>query len=796
MRLSLNGQDWVLMGYKPFEPFFNHTQGKKIGVTIHPQVEGIPATVPGSIHDDLLRANYIKDPGVANQSLSCEWVENRDWVYRKSFIDQRIDLSTNVDLVFEGLNHKAHVYFNDVDLGEHHNPNTTFRIDVTSLMKHENTLEVVIYETTKEQGQIGGTQTLQTMTQYFGYGWDFGTRLVGLGIFRDVYLDIYDSLLEDLVIKTSILGEKGKITIEGLMKNKNTLHVTVEDNNLLCYQGSFDVQDEFKHTIWIDHVKWWYVNGYGDPHLYRLTLKSGELNEGYQEKKMDIGFKSVRYLQNDSAKSSLPYTFEINGKRVWIRGVSMTNLDHMLGRVKSSDYAYYVEKLKEMNVNLVRLWGGGVREQDEFYRLCDQHGILVWQDFFQSQSSAWGNASLHTSFLSQLSDAAIETVKMLRNHVSTLIYCGGNELKDDEMKPLGLSHPNMMMLQNIVRRYHPEALFYPTTPSGPRFSYDENQRGQHLHHNVHGPWTWHVNHFSYYRDADWLFLAEFGVNALSHVETLKRIIPSDLLHDLGARSNPFWSFRNKGWWHSTSRDQMIFGDHTMITLEDQSDVSQFLQSEGIRYAIERNRSRAFECSGNIIWQFNEPWPNIECTSIIDYDRHPKYAFYGISESYRKMIISASFDDMSIKNELIFNVDVSHVNGISEGKIHIEVWDLHGCIDQKVIVYAPKGYHQMIYQGHVSLHDHHDDIIFLRLWFEGTERIERVYYFKRVADAFRVLLYPKHCPQVTYTHDGVSLENDQKHPLIHRFKQYEHAAYPTPWVIVFPNQSTYVQFKKP
>lgn len=626
------------------------------------------------------------------------------------------------------------------------------------------------------------------MTQYFGYGWDFSTRLVGLGIFRDAYLHAYEANLVDIVLRPIIIGEKGKLILEGSIQTDAQLEIELFDLDHLIYHVVMDVSPIVHHVIWVDAVKLWNANGCGDSFLYHLRLKLKIEGDEQDEKMYAIGFKDIRYLSNEnSPKHSLPYTVEINGKCVWIKGVSMINIDHMLGRVTYDDYEFYIKKMKEMNVNLVRMWGGSVKESDIFYTLCDQYGILVWQDFFQSQSSAFGKASTHTPFLSKLSQAAINTVKQLRNHVSVIIYCGGNELKDDEMKPLTIDHPNLMMLNQIVKTYHPESLFYPTTPSGPSFSYNVKNMHRHLHHNIHGPWTLHPDHFRYYRDADWLFQAEFGVNALANSKTLNRIMPKNLTRDLVMRTDSFWSLRNKHWWDSSSRDLSYFGSETLNQLEDYVAASQFIQSEGIRYAIERNRARAYACSGNIVWQFNEPWPNVDCTSIIDYDKHEKIAYYGIRESYRNFIISASFDDMTVYDHLSFRVDVSNTSSIEHALISIEVWDTERCLYQQQIEYSQLRDAQVIHDVSIQLDKTTHDLLMIRLYSGHPVDYERIYYFRRSNNAFSELIKANGKLLKRSDDNSITFYHDHNHPVIHRLSDREHVEFETPWIVVFPGQ---------
>jgi len=792
MKQSLNGSNWTLEGYKPFEPYFNLTQGRIINFVLPARISSITGHVPGSVHDDLLQAGMIKDPYIGIQSLDVEWVENRDWVYKKTFQCDVLNQYTSHTLVLEGINHHAYIVLNGKIIGEHFNVNTPCQIDVTHQLKKKNTLEIVILETVKEQGQIGGPSTIRYQTQYFGYGWDFGTRLVGLGIHRDVYILHETITVQDIQVIPTIIGQKGKIILQGKISHLSEINIIVKDEKKIVSNVQKKVEGIFSFEIWIDNVKSWHPNGQGFPHLYQMVIQRKDQDSTFDVMTLDVGFKTVRYLKNEGAKKSLPYTLEINGEKTWIRGVCMTNLDHMIGRITDDDYLFYVLAMKDMNVNLVRLWGGGVREHDRFYELCDHHGIMVWQDFFQSQSSALGLASQDRSFCEQLSLSAIETIKKTRNHVSTVIYCGGNELKDENMIPLTFLHPNITTPQKLVKQLNPQVFFYPTTPSGPNFGPVEQGNHFNMNHNVHGPYTYQDNHYRHYNHGDWQYLGEFGINALSSIQTLKKIIPYDKIAEINQQDHWFWSVRNSGWWNSSFRDSAYFGNDQWESLEQRIIVSQWIQAEGVAYAIERNRSRAFQSSGNNIWQLNEPWPNIDCTSLIDYYKFKKLAFYAVKKAYAPLVVCAVFDDVFLSSDFQASIEILNFVEETEGQVNVTLWDQYHILLKESYDYYKQGYKTIVTQFNYAFNKHDGDVIILHLSYHGTIEATRTYLFKRKNQSFTSFFSFKKQPKISSEKNLMMIYNPHDEIIFYPFASQNITYSKEPWAILYPHQKISIE----
>ena len=632
MRTYLNGDDWTLTGYMAETPAFNRAFGEKYNFIVGGCTPALRASVPGGVHSALLKAGIIRDPYILLQNLDCEWVENREWVYERQF---DADVSApHCDLVFEGINASAQIFLNGVFLGRTENPNISYSFDVKGILRQkDNRLQVVLEAVAREQGQISCGHTTHFMTQRYGYGWDFCTRLVCVGIFRGVYLESYCNISpRSLRIRVQMCGGEGEVSVQGSAEAETRLRVVLGKDGAERAE-TFSVAGEFCVKLVQPDPQLWYPVGYGEQPLYVLRAEdavSGDLLfEG------EVGFRSISYRKNEGAPAdSAPYTLCVNGREVYLKGVCVLNFDQMTDRVTHEDIEFYLQRAKDCGFNLLRLWGGGLEEEEYFYSVCDRLGLLVWRDFFQSQSDYTGAASLDPYFLERLRESAESTVKLLNRHCCLAFYCGGNELKGENFTPVKADHPNIAMLAKIVEEQAPGVLFYPSCANGPNFNYKKNEGNCNHNHNIHGPWTFAENHFLYYNEGDWLYQGEFGVNGLSDIQTIRKVFCGEENFNYKDPENMLQLNRNIFWWNSYPRDRQYFS--RLRTVQEQVFASQFMQAYGISYAIERNRARAMRCSGCNLWMLNEPYPNSDCASVIDFYKRSKAAAYFVRRANAKV----------------------------------------------------------------------------------------------------------------------------------------------------------------
>lgn len=653
MRYDLSQCRWQLKGYYPWVPLKDTSMetGKELmGIT-----DWIDAQVPGGVHLDLLRAGLIPHPYPDLNSLCCEWVENRWWLYRTYLNAASLPAGERQLLVFEGLDYDASIYLCGRLLCRHQGMYERIELNITELVasaRQPMELKVLFRHAPDEMGQIGMTSRTFTQKSRFNYKWDFSTRLVNLGIWEKCYVEtVQQGRITEPCLYSAIEDGEGIIFLSARLDATHPLgdfsaSCTVEGQGAAIKAPVQLCGDTLTCRISIHNPLLWYPNGYGSQPLYQVTLRLYCQGQCCDTLSRSIGIRSLKYRQNEgSPADALPYTFVINGLPIYIKGVNMTPLDHLYGAVSEEHYEQMVLSMRHMNVNMVRVWGGGIIEKECFYDLCDRYGILIWQEFIQSSSGIDNIPSKRPEFLELLERTAVNAVTCRRSHTALTVWSGGNELNDEHFHPAGYSDANLSMLQGIVQRLDPQRLFLPTSASGPRefISYEQG-----VSHDIHGHWNYCGNpeHYRLYGQSDSLFHSEFGTDGMCSPRSLNKFLSARYQTLEPAEDNI--CYRHHGeWWCTFRRDTEIFGPRCSI--EELSACSQWMQAEGLRYILESNRRRKFKNSGSIIWQINEPWPNVSCTSLLDYYMEPKMAYYWCQNAFADFAVSLQYSKLDWKS---------------------------------------------------------------------------------------------------------------------------------------------------
>lgn len=722
MEISLSNLNWQVKGYWPYVPI--KEKSMETGQTLHGVTPWIDAKVPGGVHYDLWKAGYIQNPYYARNSLNCEWVENRWWMYRTDFDGQSgcEDLtSERVFLVFKGMDYEAMIYFNDELLGTHKGMYEHKRIDLTGKIKEHNKLVVIFKGIPSEMGQIGYTSATSTQKSRFNYKWDFSTHLVNIGFWQDVVLDIVEEAqIEDLFIRTDMEDDLGMIRVSGKVctsrnrEEAQRLSVKVcigspgdksssdvrwirehemldedsvsadgltevmeEDPPLRIEEVSLNADGSFDKPIVVINPQLWYPNGEGEQPLYPVTCSVHEGENQLYTCTKHVGIRSFTYAHNEREHAgALPYTFVVNGKKTFVKGVNITPLDHIYGNVTREQYAYLITAMVNAGINMVRVWGGGLIEKEIFYDLCDKNGILIWQEFIQSSSGIDNKPCEEAAFLQLLEANAKAAVLEKRNHTALMVYSGGNELMEEADRPVSAANKNIALLKSIVDTYDGTRLFLPTSASGPR-EFITREKG--VSHDVHGNWRYEGNpeHYELYGQSDNLFHSEFGMDGTSSVKSLEKFLPEESGKPTLMSGDLNWQHHGE-WWGTYLRDVEMFGEiaKTKENLMLFTKCSQFMQSEGLRFMIEADRRRAFQNSGTIIWQLNEPWPNASCTNLIDYYGETKSAYYQVKRAYERQHISMTYRKLNyapneeIKEDIV--VSNSDEGFLAEAEVLVRV----------------------------------------------------------------------------------------------------------------------------
>jgi beta-mannosidase len=679
-------------------------------------------------------AGLIPDPDFGLNSRACEWTSERDWVYVKQFATPELPPGGLARLRFEGVDYECHVFLNGQHLGDHEGMYDAFEFDVTGALMAEgmNQLVVVMEHAPREVGQIGRTSEVRLWKARFAYSWDWCTRLVPIGIFDSVSLLVTGpAFIADAQVTPQLSDDLGAaevgvtVTLGGSCRDAAHVRVEVgfEGQSLASSEAAVLSADGCRLSLPVPGPRLWWPNGYGEQPLYQARVGLlGEDGRLLDERTVTFGLRRVRAIRNDGAPAdALPYVLEVNDKRVFMKGWNWAPISQLYGRAPRERYEHWLGLARNAHCNLLRVWGGGLLEKRAFYELCDAHGIMVWQEFIQSSSGIDNRPSAEPEYLSYIRGQAERMIPRRRNHPSLVIWCGGNELMHDDWTPLDDTQPALAALRDCVQRLDPGRLWLPTSGSGPVANASLEQVGR--MHDVHGPWQYQgpEEHYRLYNGIDPLLHAEFGVEGAANLSSMRRCNPPDQLWPPD-ETNPLWLHRGS-WWVQRAMMTRVFGG--IADLETYVWASQFLQAEGLRYAIESNRRRKWRCAGTSPWQFNESWPNLSCTNVVDYFGQPRPAYWWCRNAYEPLHVSARYDKLGWQEGETLVADVWVNNSLTgtECTVCWQVLDLQGEVlarGERAAAVA-EGSAQQVTRAEWPVRDLSDGIFILRLRAEAPGR---------------------------------------------------------------------------
>ncbi|MDW8104358.1 MAG: glycoside hydrolase family 2 TIM barrel-domain containing protein [Armatimonadota bacterium] len=665
MQLCLDGNDWSLVPLLPHEFWWRQAWKESWSPKgCPPWGEWIRACVPGDVIADALDAGLIPHPYKDLNSLACEWLSERDWVYRKQFRVPEEWQGKHVRLRFDGVDDACEVYLNERLLGKHEGMFLPFEFDVTEHLRfgEANSLTVLVEHMPPVdvvQGQIGWTSRARRWKARFAYDWDWCTRLVPLGIWQSVSLLASDGVwVEDVWVRPRPEGEgaqvEARIQLHSVLPEASEwslqLCVISPEGDFVAYQNEpvylqAGARMEYVATLGIPSPQLWYPHDMGEQPLYRLRATLAQEGNVSVVREVTFGIRTVRAVANkDAPPDALPYTLEVNGKSLFVKGWNWVPHEQMYGRVRLERYERLLKLAREAGCNLLRVWGGGLLEREEFYNLCDRLGILVWQEFPLSSSGIQNAPPEDEEYLQYIEAQARQMVPLRRNHPSLVLWCGGNELMDDQYVPLTDAHPALARLKSVVQELDPERLWLPTSASGPVEGASAELAGTSKMHDVHGPWVYlgAEEHYRFYNTIDPLYHSEFGVEGAANLPIFERFISPEYWFPPDA-TNRVW-LHHGSWWTHREKLEALFG--RIEDLETFIRASQWMQAEGLRYAIESHRRRQGRCSGVSPWQFNEPYPNTACTNVVDYLGQPKPAYWWARRAYQPVHVSLRYEKLT------------------------------------------------------------------------------------------------------------------------------------------------------
>jgi beta-mannosidase len=652
-RLDLGSLQWSLRGWHPWQ--WKLAKTAELGSVLPAVVGPVPARVPGSVQQALRDAGLIPDWNVSTNSLACEWVENRHWSFETTLPIEWCRRAGRKILHAQGLDHAGEIRCGATTAGEFDVAFVPHRFDLsdaiaTHLAAHPDAagvpLTVVFTHVPRALGQVGYSSRIRDWKPRYYYVWDWTVRVVQIGVWDALTLRVEpDGAIASARAFTRYDHRSGgasvtaAVTLASLPGAGATLHLALRDGDTVLATADAEATSlETTLSLGLDRVERWNLAGRGDAKRYGLVVTvrdaSGATLDTWQK---PVGFRDVRWLPCEGAPADAePWLMEVNGERVFVFGANWVPPRTVFADVTSEHYRALLEAYRDHGFNLLRVWGGAALEREAFYDLCDELGLLVWQEMPFS-SSGLDNVPADDAEATRAAESITRSyVARRQHHPSLVIWCGGNELAwgpnrsrvgggepmDDSVAPLDA-------MAAAVKQMDPDRKWVPTSPTGPRFLADAKEFGRGLHHDVHGPWNlWGTMDAwrEYWSGDDTLLRSEVGVPGASDADLIR-----DYCDDAGlpaSLDHPAWRHVAQ-WWVQWDAYLSAGGDAT--SLEGYVRWSQQRQAEGLAIALGACLARFPRCGGFIVWMGHDCFPCPVNTSVFDFHGRPKPAAIAMRE---------------------------------------------------------------------------------------------------------------------------------------------------------------------
>lgn len=652
----------------------------------------LPATVPGTVHTDLLANGKIPDPFYRTNERDLQWIDKKDWEYQATLqIDADTLAHDHLELCFFGLDTFADVYFNDALVLQAENMFRTWTADIKAHAKVGNNVLQIVFRSPIQEGlkrlaalgynppavvdwsEIGGLgdKHVSMFVRKAGYhfGWDWGPRFVTSGIWRKVTLRAWNAArISDLhIVQNSVTADEAKLTavFEVHSDAAGPAVIELQSPSDPAVKARAQIQlvpgvNTAELSFVVAKPKLWWTNGLGEAFLYDFV---GQLVTARASDRREVrtGLRSLKIVQKPDVQGT-SFFVELNGVPVFMKGANYIPNDNFLPRVTRAVYERVVRSAVDTHMNMLRVWGGGIYENDEFYELCDRNGILIWHDFMFACVMYPGDQD----FLDNVRQEAIDNVRRLRNHPCIALWVGNNEIdtawqndvpgggwkwkeqytqaQRDQMWATyqAIFH---QMLPQVVSQHDAQRFYWPSSPLAAWDGKDVRhadiatpQQSGDIHY--WGVW-WAQKPFSIYRSRIGRFMSEYGFQSFPEFRTIEAFAQPG---DYGIFSEVMKAHQRSYIGNGTiktymERDYKVPADFRQFLY-----VGQVLQAEGIKVAMEAHRARMPYCMGSLFWQINDCWPVASWSSIDYYGRWKAQQYFARKSFARELVTSWIVDD--------------------------------------------------------------------------------------------------------------------------------------------------------
>lgn len=703
-----------------------------------------PIQVPSSVQQELIRLGILPDPFYGTNEQRVQWVEEEDWLYKTTFEITQEDMRHDaVELIFEGLDTYADVVLNGEKIIVANNMFVGYREEVKQRLRvGENKLTIHFKSPIKEllplrtktgfEYPADNDHRRERVSVYarkapYHFGWDWGMRMVQMGIWRDVKLHFYNKAhIADYHIRqltnsgeqTTVVNE---IEIEALGVENATLVVsyqtpyqrtvadTLQNIKLKKGKNTFHIKQQ------IDSALLWMPREWGEQHRYSFTstLHIGDVAVGHATRK--IGLRSIRLIQEQDSMGRSFY-FLVNGIPFFAKGANYIPGDIVTTRQDSAYYEQLFDHIVSANMNMVRVWGGGVYEDDYFYELADRYGILVWQDFM----FACTTYPHDTNFLKNVASEAIYNIKRLRHHPSIALWCGNNEISEG-MKYWGWEKkysPTIMenfkvgyqqlfkeLLPNTVKQYHPSTDYIHTSPDSANWGRPHTLPYGDAHY-----WgVWYGREpFEILDKRIPRFMSEFGFQSFPEMKTIRSFSPPS---EWSLESATMRTHQKSTTGNDAILEYMKRYYHVPTSFEDFVYVNLIMQGRGMRVGLEAHRRNRPYCMGTLYWQLNDSWPVVSWSGI-DYYQNWKALHYHAREVFKP----ATIEVHQTENIVSFFSLSDRLTAETNCKVKVEIIDFEGRIKETqyhIIDILPNATHELFalnLNDYLPPHEHNKHLL--------------------------------------------------------------------------------------
>ena len=669
------------------------------------------AKVPGTIHQDLLNHNRIPNPFYGMNEEAVQWVENEDWMYRTSFVVTEEQLNRDAAVLeLDGLDTYADVFLNGALILRSDNMFVGHKVPVKSVLrKGENRLLIRFRSAVKEalpQWETNGFDypadndhsskrvSIYTRKAPYSYGWDWGIRLATCGIWRPVRLVFSDiARIEDYYVRqASVSASKADVDNRLEITNvtsqpvsallKVTYHYTANDTKEVQKQIELRPgENTVSLPVMIDNPHLWMPNGWGEPSLYKFTASVSVDGVEVASQERQVGLRSIRVVMEDDEHGKSFY-FEVNGHPMFAKGANFIPDDALLPNVTPERYKRIFEDVKAANMNMLRVWGGGIYEDDKFYDEADRNGILIWQDFLFA-CTTYPHDPL---FLKRVEAEAEYNIKRLRGHASLAMWCGNNEIYEGvrywgwknkytaeafaEMNS-GYDVLFRQLLPDMVKRFDSERFYMHGSPYEANWGRKESWKIADSHN-----WgTWYGRKpFESFDSEIPRFMSEYGFQAFPEMKTIRTFAEEK---DFELESPVMNAHQKATIGNALIKQTMGLYYKVPAKFEDLVYVGLVLQGQGMRHGIEAHRRNRPYCMGSLFWQLNDSWPVVSWSSI-DYYGNWKAMQYQSQRAFAPVLINAIkegddlcvyliSDELQDRDDVRLTVELMDFDGKSHGK---------------------------------------------------------------------------------------------------------------------------------